>query len=106
MFRSGFLIFIYLKEQLISINSPIYNLSNLYRKLLVNNKIHLINNRCEFINRNALRFILIKLGIMYKEIFMIEVSLSSIQYFDLKIVHLLMQYILGINDFILIFRKL
>jgi len=95
MFRSGFLIFIYLKDQLISINSPVYNLSSLYKKLLVNNKMNLINNKYEFINPNALRFILIKLGIMYKEIFMIETSLSSIHHFDLKIVHLLMQFILG-----------
>ena len=56
MFKSGFLIFIYLKEKLISLNNP-DNLPNIYKNLLINNKINLIKNKYNLVNMNSLRYI-------------------------------------------------
>ena len=97
MFKSGFLIFIYLKEQLISLNNP-DNLPNIYKNLLINNKINLIKNKYNLVNMNSLRYIMIKLGIIYKEIYMIENGMNHLQNYDMKTANLLMQYILETSD--------
>lgn len=97
MFKSGFLIFILLKEQLICVKNP-DNLPNLYKTLLINNKINLIKNKYNSVNMNSLRFIMIKLGIIYKEIYMIENGMNLLQNYDMKTANLLMQFILETSD--------
>jgi len=86
-----------LKEQLICVRNP-DNLPNLYKNLLINNKINLIKNKYNLVNMNSLRYIMIKLGIIYKEIYMIENGMNHLQNYDMKTANLLMQYILETSD--------
>lgn len=97
MFKSGFLIFIFLKEHLICVKS-FENLPNLYKNLLITNKINLMKNKFNIVNMNSLRFMMIKLGIIYKEIYMIENGMNCLQNYDMKTANLLMQYILETSD--------
>jgi hypothetical protein len=85
------------KDKLISVNDS-NSLPILYKKLVINNKINLINNTYKIFNMNSLRFIMIKLGIIYKEIYLIEKGMKFLQHFDLKTAHLLMQYIVETSD--------
>jgi hypothetical protein len=98
MFKSGFLIFIITDENLESLNFNPTSLSIIYKQIILNNKINLISNSCKIFNMNSLRFIMIKLGIIYRELYLIEKAMENLKNYDLKTAHLLMQYILETSD--------
>ena len=97
MFKSGFLIFLISNKGLI-LSKDHESLPILYKKIFINNKINLIQNTYKIFNMNSLRFIMIKLGIIYKEFYLIEKGMENLKNFDLKTAHLLMQYIVETSD--------
>jgi hypothetical protein len=97
MFKSGFLIFLITEKKLIT-SKDSESLPILYKNLVINNKLNLINNTYKILNMNSLKFIMIKLGIMYKEFYLIENAMADLKGFDLKTAHLLMQYIVETSD--------
>jgi len=97
MFKSGFIIFLISNKGLIQ-SKDHESLPILYKKIFINNKINLIQNTYNIFNMNSLRFIMIKLGIIYKEFYLIEKGMENLKNFDLKTAHLLMQYIVETSD--------
>lgn len=97
MFKSGFLIFLITEKKLITSEDSVF-LPILYKNLVINNKLNLINDTYKILNMNSLKFIMIKLGIMYKEFYLIEHAMADLKGFDLKTAHLLMQYIVETSD--------
>jgi hypothetical protein len=98
MFKSGFFIFLITKDNLVTLHNNSPSLSILYKQIVINNKINLINNTYKIFNMNSLRYIMIKLGIIYRELYLIEKGMEGLENYDLKTAHLLMQYILESSD--------
>lgn len=92
MFQSGFLIFIIRKANLTQYSLlQSKTIQQQYKQLIINNKISLVSNQ---FNLNSLKYIMIKLGILYKEFDLLNRGFDDIQFFDLKTANLLMEYIL------------
>lgn len=101
MFISGFLLFIKLQRDLESESIlTTDSLSNIYRKLLINNKISLFAGKYNYVNMNSLKFIYIKLGLLYKEINLVYRGMEDLKCYDMKTAHLLIQYILQTADLV------
>lgn len=96
-FKSGFLIFIELKCSLECNQSTSIVLPELYKNLIINNKLSLFEQK-DLVNDNSLKFLFFKLGLFYKEIYLINKGLINLKYYDLKTSHILMQYILQVAD--------
>lgn len=102
MFRSGFLIFIIPGSSLSQSSlSHTSSLQTIFKQIIINNKLSLYSNKSQsnkFFNINSLKFLMMKLGLIYKEPSMLEKSLNSLNYFDIKTSNFLYEYILKTAD--------
>ena len=102
MFRSGFLIFIIPGSSLSKSSlSHTSSLQTIFKQIIINNKLSLYSNKSQinkFFNINSLKFLMMKLGLIYKEPSMLEKSLNSLNYFDIKTSNFLYEYILKTAD--------
>ena len=98
-FRSGFLIFILPGNSLSQASlSKTSSLQTIVKQIIINNKLTLYKKDYQNFNPNALKFFMMKLGLIYKEPLMLEQSLISLNHFDIKASNFLYEYILKSAD--------